>query len=57
MIRRTLFPAQVDRCAFRSPSIGLFSFFIACLYAVRLQPINKFAGILPAFAALIGALS
>jgi protein-S-isoprenylcysteine O-methyltransferase Ste14 len=35
--------------------IGLFSFFIACLYAVRLQPVNKFAGIVPAVTAVLGA--
>jgi protein-S-isoprenylcysteine O-methyltransferase Ste14 len=36
-------------------AIGFFSFFIACLYAVRLQPVNKFAGIVPAAAAILGA--
>lgn len=36
-------------------AIGFFSFFIACLYAIRLEPVNKFAGVTPAVTAVLGA--
>lgn len=36
-------------------AIGLFSFSIAVLYAIRLQPINRFAGAIPAITAVLGA--
>lgn len=35
-------------------AIGLFSMMIACLYVLRLRPVNKFAGIWPMTAALLG---
>jgi protein-S-isoprenylcysteine O-methyltransferase Ste14 len=53
VINSSLFIRAVD--AVSIAAIGLFSFFIACLYAVRLQPINKFAGVLPAVTAILGA--
>jgi protein-S-isoprenylcysteine O-methyltransferase Ste14 len=36
-------------------SIAFFAFFIACLYAIRLKPVSKFAGLMPALAAVLGA--
>jgi len=35
-------------------AIGLYTFMIACLYALRLRPVNKFAGIKPAITAIMG---
>jgi len=40
--------------AFSILAIGLYTFLIACLYAIRLQPVNKFAGIIPALTAIGG---
>jgi protein-S-isoprenylcysteine O-methyltransferase Ste14 len=36
-------------------SIAFFAFFIACLYAIRLKPVSKFAGAVPAITAISGA--
>ena len=35
-------------------AIGLYTFLIACLYAIRLKPVNKFAGVIPAMTAIGG---
>jgi len=35
-------------------AIGLYSFFIGCLYAIRLRPVSKFAGFVPALTAILG---
>jgi len=35
-------------------SVGLYTFMIACLYALRLRAVNKFAGLVPAITALGG---
>jgi len=40
--------------AFSILAIGLYTFLIACLYAIRLKPVNKFAGIIPAITAIGG---
>jgi protein-S-isoprenylcysteine O-methyltransferase Ste14 len=36
-------------------AIGFYFFAVACLYVVRMQPINKFAGIVPTITALLAA--
>jgi len=35
-------------------AIGLYTLMIACLYALRLRPSNKFAGVIPCSAAILG---
>ncbi|HUY68164.1 MAG TPA: isoprenylcysteine carboxylmethyltransferase family protein [Alphaproteobacteria bacterium] len=35
-------------------AVGLYTFMLACLYVIRLNPINKFAGVLPTITALAG---
>src|ERR1700743_162774 len=35
-------------------TIAIFSFIIASLYALRLRPVSKFAGLMPALAAVLG---
>jgi protein-S-isoprenylcysteine O-methyltransferase Ste14 len=45
---------EVTLTSFSLMAIGLYCFMIAYLYAIRLQPINKFAGWLPAITALVG---
>ncbi len=35
-------------------AIGLYIMMIACLYVVRLRPVNRFAGIVPCAAAILG---
>jgi protein-S-isoprenylcysteine O-methyltransferase Ste14 len=35
-------------------AIGLYTFMLACLYALRLRPVNKFAGIVPAVTSIVG---
>lgn len=35
-------------------AIGLYTMMVACLYVLRLRPVNKFAGAVPAAAAILG---
>jgi protein-S-isoprenylcysteine O-methyltransferase Ste14 len=35
-------------------AVGIYMFMLACLYIIRLKPINKFAGFVPAAVAIIG---
>ena len=46
--------AKVLVSAFSIFAIGLYSIMLAVLFAIRLKPVNKFAGIKPALVALLG---
>jgi len=35
-------------------AIGIYTLMVACLYVVRLRPVNKFAGAIPCAAAILG---
>jgi protein-S-isoprenylcysteine O-methyltransferase Ste14 len=54
----TLDPVHFDSKAFALGlsilAIGLYSLMIACLYVLRLRPVNKFAGAWPCAAAILG---
>jgi protein-S-isoprenylcysteine O-methyltransferase Ste14 len=46
-------PDQIGR-VLSAFAIGLYTLMIACLYVLRLKPVNRFAGMLPCAAAILG---